>query len=429
MKFYYIVPVLFCFIIACEPAEINLPNASLNGIDGTRPLIVMDQMGSGFRDFELFQSAQQSSIAQLLANQMEVAGSENLQNAFMRDDLGFGNRRKLGYTIDCNSDTFLFAIPVEGNPSSLNNDNVAANEPLNIQAVPNLKIADLNNTQADEQNPYYARISSHETPLEGIRELNPTSFAVWLGMDDVYQHAKNGAGTDTELTPIDEFESNLEELLQKLTVIGRKGVIATIPDMLDAPFFNLVEWNALDISQEQADQLNLLYLIDPSIDFEEGPNGFVYQEGVTRNQMNENEKVIVTVDLDAVKCDMYGSLTAFEDEDVLSEEEIEDINAARIAYNNIIRSKAQKFGLALVDIEQIISPIEEGSQFFDGIEVSGEFASGGFYSVDGYNPTARGSAIITNEFIQALNERYGANIPLVSISEFNGVTLPNMIGL
>ena len=429
MKLNYTLPLIGLAVAACAPAPIELPEPSTGELDVTRPLVLMDQMGSGFRDFEQFRSAQESSVAQLIANQLEASGAGRLANGLMVDELGFGNRRKLGYTIDCNGDTFLFAIPFEGMPSQFNTDNYTKGMPYNVQAVPEFKISDLDNANFDETNPYYERISTHETPIEALRELNPTSFAVWMGMDDIYQYAKTGASDESLFTSVTEFEANLDSLLRNVSRAGGNGVIATIPDMIDAPFFNLIPWNALDIDADQAMQLNLVYLLNQDITFEEGPNGFVYQEGLMNFQMNENDKIVVTVDLDEVKCNMYGSLTPFPDQEVLSETEIRSINERRRAFNEIIRVKAERFGLALVDMDALLNPIKDGSQFFDGIEVSGVFASGGFYSIDGYNPTGRGSAIITNAFISALNERYNANIPAVSVSEYEGATLPSQVGL
>ena len=60
----------------------------------------------------------------------------------------------------------------------------------------------------------------------------------------------------------------------------------------------------------------------------------------------------------------------------------------------------------------------------DGIPLSSNYISGGIFSLDGVHLTPRGYAIVANEFIKAINSKYGSNIPLTNITNYTGVKLP-----
>ena len=49
---------------------------------------------------------------------------------------------------------------------------------------------------------------------------------------------------------------------------------------------------------------------------------------------------------------------------------------------------------------------------------------GQFFSLDGITPTGRGSALIANEFIKAINEKYQTRIPQTDANSFPGILFP-----
>ncbi len=60
----------------------------------------------------------------------------------------------------------------------------------------------------------------------------------------------------------------------------------------------------------------------------------------------------------------------------------------------------------------------------NGVNYSSTFVTGGVFSLDGVHPNQRGYAIIANTFIDAINQKYGANIAKVDPNSYKGVTLP-----
>jgi lysophospholipase L1-like esterase len=93
------------------------------------------------------------------------------------------------------------------------------------------------------------------------------------------------------------------------------------------------------------------------------------------------------------------------------------------SYNQIIKNQADARGFAYVDANNFMKMITRGS-YFDGISTSASFLSGGAFSLDGVHLTPRGNALAANEFIRALNAKYGSKVPVLNPGFYKGVILP-----
>jgi hypothetical protein len=110
------------------------------------------------------------------------------------------------------------------------------------------------------------------------------------------------------------------------------------------------------------------------------------------------------------------------DEWVLTPEEQQSVLTAIAAYNQTIEALATQYNLALVDIEAFYDTVFlDGIKLKDGSTVTADYATGGGFSLDGVHPSPRGSALLANEFILAINGKYGSNLPGVEPLEFTGL--------
>ena len=107
---------------------------------------------------------------------------------------------------------------------------------------------------------------------------------------------------------------------------------------------------------------------------------------------------------------------------VLDRNEIDSVNNAVAEYNIIIKEIADEFDLILDDANTGMKSIVNGGIYIAGKEITSEFASGGYFSLDGLNITALGRAVAANGIIDAINKRYGATIPKLAINNFSGTT-------
>jgi hypothetical protein len=109
---------------------------------------------------------------------------------------------------------------------------------------------------------------------------------------------------------------------------------------------------------------------------------------------------------------------------VLTSNEISQILDATTAYNAKLKSVAEAKGLAFVDVNAFMSSLKTGI-IYNGITLRTEFVSGGAFSLDGVNMTPIGNALLANQFIKAINAKYGASIQQIDASKYKGIVFPN----
>jgi lysophospholipase L1-like esterase len=94
---------------------------------------------------------------------------------------------------------------------------------------------------------------------------------------------------------------------------------------------------------------------------------------------------------------------------VLLPSEQEEIAVATAAYNQIIASVASQAGLALVDANSLLNQLANGGITSGDFTLTSNLVMGSAFSLDGVHPTARGYALLANEFMKAIDVTYGSN--------------------
>lgn len=101
-----------------------------------------------------------------------------------------------------------------------------------------------------------------------------------------------------------------------------------------------------------------------------------------------------------------------EDKWVLLPSEQLEIKTATDNFNATIATAASGAGLAFVDANSLMQQLASGG-FKDGnYTMTANLVTGGAFSLDGVHPTARGYALIANEFMKAIDATYGSNFEL-----------------
>ncbi len=331
--------------------------------------------------------------------------------------------------------------------------------------------------QVGAANPYFVRFSSGESASitgDALAQA-PTFFTLWAGYYDVLGYAiSGGSGVDQAGNPdpasygmndISEplvVQGALNGILAQLTATGAQGAIANIPDANRIPYFTTVPHNPVPLDEATAALLNQNYaLYNAGLQQLQG-FGVISAEEVARRTITfspgpGNAVVILDEDLtdltsfnpalinmrQATADDLLvfpsqliigtladpnnplsvnGVAVPLADEWVLTPEEQQAVATATTAYNQIIAGLAQAYDLALVDMNAFFDQlITEGIPLQDGSVVTGTYATGGGFSLDGIHPTPRGSALIANEFIKAIESRYGAVLPKADPLAFKGL--------
>jgi lysophospholipase L1-like esterase len=118
-----------------------------------------------------------------------------------------------------------------------------------------------------------------------------------------------------------------------------------------------------------------------------------------------------------------GVLFPIRDEFYLDLNEINYIRVRINEYNNIIRSIADEYSLALTDVHEYAQSLTDGFTY-NGVSMSAKFVSGGAYSLDGIHMNPRGNALLANQFIKSINAKYNARIQQLNAMDFNATLFP-----
>lgn len=326
-------------------------------------------------------------------------------------------------------------------------------------------------------NPYFVRFSSGEsaTVVGDAAAQGATFFSLWTGANDVLLYATGGGtGVDqtgnldpstysrNDLTDPNVFAGSLDAILQAMTANGADGVIANLPNVTDVPYFTTVPHNPVPLDEATAGLLNGAYgaynaglaqlqglgaitadeLAQRTITFSAGEGNAVViiDEDLTdltgfnpalinMRQATDQDLLVLTsrtfIGTLANPNDptsINGVAVPLADKWVLTPEEQTTVENALTAYNQTIAGLATAYDLAFVDANALLNELKtDGFQQSDGSIVDATFATGGGFSLDGVHPSPRGYAILANAFIEAINEKYGSNLPGVNPLDYTGL--------
>ncbi len=434
-------------IFSCKP-KLDNPSVDPGSLDVTRYVALGNSITSGYSDGALYYDGQLASYPNLLAQQFELIGGGEFKQPLMPiGSVGFGSsgnsRYKLAYVKDCNNVTSLSPKAGVGDFNAL--ASVSANGPFNNMGVPGAKAITaiypgygnpLNGL--GKYNPYFTRMidaSEYATAsmLSKAAAQKPTFFSLFIGNNDVLSYALAG-GTADSITPSAGppgfgFDATIDLIVSTLSANNAKGVIANIPDITNLPYFTVVPYNGLTLDADKAAALNAIPgMANAGIKFNAGDNPFIIKDNslppfFNIRKMRPTELVLISTPLDSVKCYGLGSATPLNSRYVLDETEIAKIQAAITSYNNKLKAVADAKGFAFVDVNAFMAKCKKGI-VYNGVAINTAFVSGGAFSLDGIHLTPLGNAMLANEFIKAINAKYGSSIPLVEATTYQGVSFP-----
>lgn len=451
MKFYFkllALSIITGFLSACKP-NLDIPEPSSGDANFIKSIAIGGDYMAGYQDGALYHDGQERSIPALLARQFAFTGNSQFNQGILSENTGLGWNSKpweswfvqasrLNYRFDCEGTRSLGPVKdsLGRNAASMLYGNYYFANNCNF-AIPFARTAELFSASfgADPgmnyANPFYFRIASNpgtSTVISDAQNANATFFSAWLGMEDIYEYARHG-GEETSIMSPALFSNYLDSIFTRLQQNGAKGCIANIPDFRSFPYYTLIPWNGADLTASKADSLTDLYATAglTHIVFHEGKNGFIINDASApqgARQIHSGEYLTLSIPLDSMKCDFLGILfSTLPDQYVLDSSEVAFIDQMTASYNAVIAQKAQQYGLAFVDANSYFKTVESGIKW-NGVEFNTKFVTGGFYSLDGYHPNQNGYALITNEFIKAINLKFNATVPTLNCTDCNGVLFP-----
>jgi hypothetical protein len=430
---YFLSLLVFASLVSCKP-KYEAPETSKGEIDPSRFVMIGGGYVAGYMNDGLTYDGQLNSLANIIAGQLNQVGGGDFNQPFVnQNSVGISSNflapMKLGYKTDCKGVASLSPIRIaaQGDLSIFNQNIYSPNALFGNYGIPGLKLSEVFSTSLPASNPFFARMSSSSNArvTDDAFASSPTFFSIFLGLEEVLSYAKSG-GTIESLPPNILFAIDYENLLQTATANGAKGVVATIPDVSDMPYFTTIPWNGLTLDAANNTTLNAIY--NPlGYYFSVGSNPFMIVDSLANQfavrQIQSNELLLLSLPLDSVKCNQMGVLFPIRDEFVLDAGELQYLRGVISEYNQVIRDLASEYNLAVVDVYEFSKNLKTGF-VYNGTTMSSKFVSGGAYSLDGIQLNAKGNALLANEFLKAINKKYNARIPLVDAGKYNATFFP-----
>jgi lysophospholipase L1-like esterase len=327
-------------------------------------------------------------------------------------------------------------------------------------------------------NPFYQRFASApgiSTILGDVVATQPSFFTLFIGGNDVLGYAVSGGSNDAILTDAATFQTAYGAVINTLmTSTSADGAVMDIPFFLGLPYFQAVPYNAIPVTdQASVDALNSAYaayngglqaavagmLITAeeatrrTITFGLGANAFVMEDesltdlsalGLPNYRQSEATDITLLAAASAFPTGV-GTQTPAGDELVLTPEEQATIETSRQTFNGIIAAivtdAAVLDRIALIQATPFANPIDPtsctGGTFCDvfgftdgapgitieGVNLAPDFSPNGIFSTDGIHLNPRGSAIFANDWINAIEAKFGATLPAVNVNNLPSVVV------
>lgn len=421
----------FLVLASCKQDKDQLDKIQYHG--GTADLscfiAVGNSLTAGYANYSLYRSGQENSYPNILAKQFAQAGGGAFVQPLLPGEAGWpGKRLVLGQRTDCSGNQYDAPVDYSGTDDTQgSSDNVASERPFNNLGIPGVRCVDFSISGYAALNYYAKRMFSqvNKPLMDLVPQSRATFFSLWLGSNDVLGYA-TGGGTGAvsgmaldDISPLSYFTANYDTLVSRLTANGAKGILITIPDITQIPFFTTIQPDGLQLDQQDANDLNQYYQ-GTNISFAAGANYYVIQDedvpGGMR-KMQSGEYLLLTVPLDSLTCGTWGKTTPIPDEYVLTAAEIANIENAINEFNQVISTAAAQHHLALMDATAYLQTIANGIDN-NGLHFDSRFMTGGVFSLDGIHLTPRGYALLADRMIQTINAFYHGNIPEANVADY-----------
>jgi len=256
--------------------------------------------------------------------------------------------------------------------------------------------------------------SAHALVLRGLGTAvqqavaqSPTFVTLWIGNNDVLEAATSGIAIDgITLTPLAEFEADFRAVVDALAATGADMALANLTGVTAIPFVNTIAPVLVDPATQRPVLIGGFPV--PLI----GPDG----------PLDLGDKVLLTAGSllargDGIPVELGGNGNPLPDTVVLNAVELAAINERTDEINDVIATVAAEQGAALVDINAAFERLRTRGLNVGGALYTTELL-GGLFSFDGVHASPFGYAVVTNEFIRAINRTFGDSFGLVSYVPF-----------
>lgn len=469
---YILLSAILIGFTACEeddydytPDPAPVPELTAGSADFSKYVSLGNSLTAGFADGALYKISQENSMPNILANLFALAGGGSFNQPLTNDNTGgllAGGNQLPGF-----GPRLVFdgsgPVPLTNlNPTATITTDIVLNNPsgpFNNMGVPGAKsyhllangYGDLNGLFATPPtaNPYFVRMASSTSTsvIADAMAQSPTFFSLWIGNNDALGYALTGGDGSDPITDQPTFDFAISTIVNLLTSGGAKGVMANIPYITNIPHFTTVPYNPIPLDAATAAAVNGAYAAyngglqvalannlitvqeaeSRTIAFAEAENNAVVieDESLTNlsglglpsiRQATAHDLLVLPaasfIGTEAVPGNpltVNGVAVPLADKWVLIPSEQNEIQTAIDGFNAILSSSAAQAGLAFVDANDLLNQLTNGGLSSGNFTLTSSLVTGGAFSLDGIHLTSRGYAVMANEFLKAIDAKYGSN--------------------
>jgi len=270
----------------------------------------------------------------------------------------------------------------------------------NNLGVPGATTEDFINTVSDNGGFHDLILRGMGTQLQLAVAAHPTLITLWIGNNDVLGALTSGKVIEgVTIVPVSVFRYNMETIVGALkTQTNAKIVMITIPQVSLIPFSTYIK-PYIEVQGQK------VYLI--------GPHG----------RLTDNDLVLLTAQTYisqgyGIPSQYGGTGLPLPDEVVVDSHERSIIEKRVSNFNSIIKDLGSEYDITVLDINDLLKKAATEGLIVGGVRLTSQYLTGGLFSLDGVHPSTIGYALIANEIIKLMNERFDWEIPLVNIGDF-----------
>jgi len=219
------------------------------------------------------------------------------------------------------------------------------------------------------------------TQISIAQSLQAPFMICWIGNNDALGAVIDFSQLDaSQLTPVPVFRANFRQIVQSLTAWNAQVTFANIPDVAQAAFLftnqDLLRFLGNDYGLPDGSYTSLIAMLLIKTGIDDG--------------------------------------SIIQDPDwVLDATEVQTIQDAVTAYNQIIALQAARAGMPVVDINALFRQLAQNPPVIGNVTLTPRYL-GGLFSLDGVHASDIGYALVANAFIATINSSFATNIPAIS---------------
>jgi lysophospholipase L1-like esterase len=326
-------------------------------------------------------------------------------------------------------------------------------------------------------NPFFGAVlrsnALGRTVVDQAARLNPNLVTIWIGNNDVLGYASSGGASGTNFLTLAanpmaapaptetavftaQFNALMDSCVRRMP--NAKFIVGNIPDVLAAPYFTAIN-QAVRASLRNAVPAQLQPVVAQLTGrpFAEFPNGLPIRSSAAPGgirRVTDEDFILLSAQTSIAPAItmLLGQIAAnpaMAQQTLLTSPAQATLNAvildadeqavarrATTEFNNAIGAAVNRYSTdnkaILFDANAIVNRIRTQGYPFQGQstapngQVVGNvltfaYISGGFFSLDGIHPSSRGYGAVTNEMIQLINEKFGADIPRLNLIDIPGL--------